>query len=383
MSVSASAWSLFLAFLRLGVTAFGGPAMIAHIRVLAVEKKRWIDEQAARDGIALCQAIPGATAMQMSAYVGLRAGGLAGAAASFVGFGLPAFVLMTALSALYVQSHEVPTVVSAFNGLQVIVVAIVANATLTFGRASLKTWRHLVNALAAAAMFAARMTPILVVFAAGLMGLVLYPKRQHPRSGESEKGSSSGKVVVALFAGIALGYALLFLLGRRLFELATLMSKVDLFAFGGGFSSVPLMFHEVVEVRSWLDGPTLLNGIALGQVTPGPIVITATFIGYLLHGVAGALVATIGVFLPSFLILVTVVPFFDRIRSARHFDQVLTGILCSFVGLLSTVTVRFASNIPWEWPRFLITLAAFVALVRKVDILWVVVVGALVSMAAL
>lgn len=215
------------------------------------------------------------------------------------------------------------------------------------------------------------------------MGLVLYPKRQHPRSGESEKGSSSGKVVVALFAGIALGYALLFLLGRRLFELATLMSKVDLFAFGGGFSSVPLMFHEVVEVRSWLDGPTLLNGIALGQVTPGPIVITATFIGYLLHGVAGALVATIGVFLPSFLILVTVVPFFDRIRSARHFDQVLTGILCSFVGLLSTVTVRFASNIPWEWPRFLITLAAFVALVRKVDILWVVVVGALVSMAAL
>lgn len=383
MPASVSAWSLFLAFLRLGATAFGGPAMVAHIRALAVEKKRWIDERAARDGVALCQAIPGATAMQMSAYVGLRAGGLAGAAASFVGFGLPAFLLMTALSALYVQAHEVPTVVSAFSGLQVIVVAIVANATLTFGRASLKTWRHLVNALAAAAMFAMKMNPILVVLAAGLMGLVLYSKHQQPLSEGSAKESFAGKVAAALFAGIALGFALLFLLDRQLFELATLMSKVDLFAFGGGFSSVPLMFHEVVEVRSWLDAPTLLNGIALGQVTPGPIVITATFIGYMLHGVAGALVATIGVFLPSFLILVTVVPFFDRIRSARHFDQVLTGILCSFVGLLSTVTVRFASNIPWDGLRFLITLVAFVALVRKVDIHWVVVVGAIVSMAVL
>jgi len=321
--------------------------------------------------------------MQMSAYVGLRAGGLAGAAASFVGFGLPAFILMTALSALYVRTHEVPTVVSAFSGLQVIVVAIVANATLTFGRASLKTWRHLVNALAAAAMFAMKMNPILVVLAAGLMGLVLYAKRQQPLSGGSAKESFSGKVAAALFAGIALGFALLFLLDRQLFELATLMSKVDLFAFGGGFSSVPLMFHEVVEVRSWLDEPTLLNGIALGQVTPGPIVITATFIGYMLHGVAGALVATIGVFLPSFIILVTVVPFFDRIRCARHFDQVLTGILCSFVGLLATVTVRFASGIPWDGPRFLITLVAFVALVRKVDILWVVVVGGIVSMVVL
>ena len=383
MSAPVSARSLFLAFLRLGATAFGGPAMIAHIRALAVEKKRWIDERAARDGIALCQAIPGATAMQMSAYVGLRAGGLAGAAASFVGFGLPAFLLMTVLSALYVQSHELPAVVSAFSGLQVIVVAIVANATLTFGRGSLKTWRHLVNALAAAAMFAMKMNPILVVLAAGLMGLVLYAKRQQPLSGGSAKESFSGKVAAALFAGIALGFALLFLLDRQLFELATLMSKVDLLAFGGGFSSVPLMFHEVVEVRSWIDGPTLLNGIALGQVTPGPIVITATFIGYMLYGVAGALIATIGVFLPSFIILVTVVPFFDRIRSARHFDQVLTGILCSFVGLLSTVTVRFASNIPWDGPRFLITLVAFVALVRKADILWVVVVGAIVSTVAL
>lgn len=353
--------------------------MIAHIRELAVDRKRWIDEREARDGIALCQALPGATAMQMSAYVGLRASGLAGAAASFVGFGLPAFLLMTALSALYVRTHQLPAVVSAFSGLQAIVVAIVANATLTFGKASLKTWRHFVNALVAAAMFAMKVNPILVVLTAGLMGLVMYARTQLPPSGGPENGSYSGKVVAVLLVGLAVGFGLLFLLDRKLFELAALMSKVDLLAFGGGFSSVPLMFHEVVEVRSWLDGTTLLNGIALGQISPGPIVITATFVGYMLHGVAGALAATIGVFLPSFLILVTVVPSFDRIKSSRHYQQVLTGILCSFVGLLFTVTIRFASNIPWDGLRLLITLGALVALVRKVDIFWVVVAGAIVS----
>lgn len=374
---------LFLAFLRLGATAFGGPAMVAQIRSLAVDKKGWIDDRGARDGIALCQAIPGATAMQMAAYVGLKAGGLAGAAASFVGFGLPAFLLMTALSSLYVRTHEVPAVVSAFSGLQAIVVAIVANATLSFGRASLKTWRHVVNALAAAAMSAMGTSPVLVVLAAGLMGLALHANPPLPLSGGAAGGSLSGKGAARLLAGVALGGALLFLLDRRLFEIAALMSRVDLLAFGGGFSSVPLMFHEVVEVRSWLDGPTLLNGIALGQVTPGPIVITATFIGYSLEGVAGALAATLGVFLPSFLILVLMVPSFDRIRGSRHFEQVLTGILCSFVGLLSTVTVRFAADVPWDGPRALITLGAFVALVRRVDILWVVVAGAMVSLAAL
>ena len=109
---------LFIAFLRLGATAFGGPAMIAYIRKMAVEKKHWLDESSARDGVALCQTIPGATAMQMSAYIGFRTRGVGGAAASFIGFGLPAFLFMMILSALYARTHTLPAVVSAFNGLQ-------------------------------------------------------------------------------------------------------------------------------------------------------------------------------------------------------------------------------------------------------------------------
>jgi chromate transporter len=126
--------------------------MIAYIRKMAVEQKHWLDEDSFRYGVALCQTIPGATAMQTSAYVGLRARGVAGALASFAGFGLPAFIIMMALSALYVRTYSLPAVVSAFNGLQAIIVAIVANATVSFGRSYLKKWRDIIIAVAAASM---------------------------------------------------------------------------------------------------------------------------------------------------------------------------------------------------------------------------------------
>jgi chromate transporter len=150
-------------------------------------------------------------------------------------------------------------------------------------------------------------------------------------------------------------------------------------AFGGGFASVPLMFHEVVEVRSWMDGPTFLNGIVLGQFTPGPIVITATFVGYLVQGFLGAITATIAIFLPSFLILVGVAPWFDRVRSSPWFARAIGGILCPFVGLLLTVTVRFAVNVHRDWPHLVLAGAALGALLIKLDILWVVLAGTAIS----
>ena len=378
-----SIFDLFTSFLRLGATAFGGPAMVAYIRKMAVEKKRWIDEQSARDGVALCQTIPGATAMQMSAYIGFRARGVAGAGASFIGFGLPAFLFMMILSALYARTHTLPAVVSAFSGLQAIVVALVANATLSFGRASIKNWRNVINALIAAGLFGLKVSPILVIVIAAFLGMILYNKQPVlPATIPTEKAHAPKSFILLLLA-TGIGFGLLFFLDRRLFDLTTLMFRIDLFAFGGGFASVPLMFHEVVEIRQWLDGPTLLNGIALGQVTPGPIVITATFVGYLLKGPLGGLLATVCVFLPSFMIVVGIAPYFDRLRSSPYFKKVITGILCSFVGLLLTVTIRFALDIPWDVPRILLSGAAFVALVLKVDILWVVIIGTVISLIVL
>ncbi|OGP53894.1 MAG: hypothetical protein A2Y65_01580 [Deltaproteobacteria bacterium RBG_13_52_11] len=376
--------SLFKSFLRLGLTAFGGPSMVAYIRTMAVEQKQWLDEESFRDGVALCQTIPGATAMQTAAYVGLRTRGVGGAIVSFVGFGLPAFILMLTFSALYTSTHTVPSVTSAFSGLQAIIVAIVANATVSFGKTTLKNWGTIVIAVVAAVLFGIGVNPLIVIAAAALVGLMLSKGQHASRSARaSTQQPLSMKPFVLLLAFIVAVFILLLLIQRRLFDLAILMFRIDLFAFGGGFASVPLMFHEIVQVRHWMDSSTFLNGIALGQVTPGPIVITATFVGYMLYGLPGGLVATLGVFSPSFLMVIGIVPYFDRLRASPYFNRAMSGILSSFVGLLLTVTVRFASHVPWDFPHVLFACAALVALLLSVDIVWVVLIGTALSVVAL
>ena len=374
---------LFLSFLKLGATAFGGPAMIPYIGKMAVERKRWLEESTFLDGVALCQTIPGATAMQVSAYVGLRARGLSGAGAAFIGFGFPAFSLMIALSAIYTRTYSLPTVVSAFHGLQAVVVAIVANATLSFGKASLKKWQDIVVASIAVGMFGWGISPILAILLSALVGVALFETTPVPFRSEPVLKPHFPSNLRWVLTAVAAGFALLFVMDRPLFELAALMFRIDLFAFGGGFASVPLMFHEIVEVRGWLEPQKFLDGIALGQVTPGPIVITATFVGYLFYGPVGGLIATLGIFLPSFLILVSVTPYFDRLRRSAYFNRAIRGIQNSFVGLLLIVTIRFALNIPWDLARALLASAALIALFLKADLLWVVLIGAGISMLAL
>jgi chromate transporter len=186
--------SLFFSFLRLGATAFGGPAMVPYIGKMAVERSRWLDENTFRDGVALCQTIPGATAMQTTAYVGFRVRGIAGASVSFIGFSLPAFLLMIGLSAFYARSNTLTPVVAVFNGLQTIVVAIVANAAVSFGKASLKGFRDVFIALVAAGMFGLGMSPIIVIILAGLLGLMLYKRDSLPTlSVSSIRRSSSAR----------------------------------------------------------------------------------------------------------------------------------------------------------------------------------------------
>jgi len=374
---------LFLSFLRLGLTAFGGPSMVAYIRKVTVGQKHWLDAETFSSGVALCQMLPGATAMQVAGYVGLKARGVRGAAASFIGFGLPAFLLMAALAALYASTHSLPAVTAAFSGLQAVIVAIIANAAISFGRATLKNWRHLVIAGGAAILFGPSVNPILVIGLAALAGLVLVqvPPMVLPARHASAPMPSTARPLAVILVAAALALLLLFIFQPALFSLSALMLRVDLLAFGGGFSSVPLMFHEVVDVRGWLDGPTFMNGIVLGQVTPGPIVITATFIGYVLRGLPGAVIATVSIFFPSFTLMVGTAPYFDRLRASPTFNKLIGGVLCSFVGLLLTVTVRLALTLHWDLLHGLLAGAAFVALLLKVDILWVVVGGVIISVA--
>jgi chromate transporter len=371
---------LFGSFLRMGITAFGGPAMIPYVRKMTVGRKRWLDSESFQDGVALCQTIPGATVMQMAAYIGLKVRGVRGALVSYIGFILPAFLLMLALSYAYSRAHALPAVLSLFSGLQAVIVAVVANATLSFGRTSLKNWKSVLIALVAAALFGFKANPVLIILLAALLGMLLTGRQQSAQKDlhRDRMAHTTVPLLGFIFTSTA-GFALLFFFSKELFQLATLMSKIDLLAFGGGFASVPLMFHEIVEVRFWMDAPTFLNGIVLGQFTPGPIVITATFVGYLVHGPIGALIGTMAIFLPSFLILVGIAPWFERLRSSPWFTRAIGGILGSFVGLLFTVTIRFGLNVHWDWMHLALAAAAFAALVSKVDILWVVIAGTAVS----
>jgi len=374
---------LFASFLRLGMTAFGGPAMVAYIRKMAVERNQWLDEATFQDGVALCQTIPGATAMQTAAYVGLRSRGLPGATVCFVGFGLPAFCFMAILSAFYARTHDLPLVLAIFQGLRAITVAIIANATLTFAKRSVAGLANLITAALAAAMFALKVNPMVVILLAALLGLIVYLQRSGPKPQVTDESSLQVRArwrVTRLALAVAAMFALLFIASRGLFDLATLMFRIDLFAFGGGFASVPLMYHEIVDVRSWMDSETFMSGIALGQITPGPIVITATFVGYLLYGIAGAIVATASIFLPSFLMVVGVVPHFDRLRASDRFNRCMSGILASFVGLLLSVTLQFGLDVPWNVPRIVLAGITLVALLLRVDVLWVVLVGVVLSM---
>jgi chromate transporter len=371
---------LFISFLRLGLTSFGGPAMIAYIRKMAVDQKSWLDDETFRAGVALCQAIPGASAMQIAAYVGLRTHGVAGAAVTYIGFGLPAFLMIILLSALYKQTHNLVVAVSLFSGLQAIIVAIVAYAAFSFGKSYLKLLRDFAIAAFAAGMFIFGISPFIVIIMAAGMGLMIYKDRPiQPRPASPKKTPQTIVPLMLISSATAIGFILLFMLQRDLFELAASMFRIDLFAFGGGFGSLPLMLNEVVYVRHWMDYQTFMSGIALGQITPGPIVITAAFVGYTVYGPIGGIIATLGIFLPSFLVLIGTVPYYDRLGDSLRFNWAVNGILCSFVGLLGSVAFHFASNMPGDLAHAIMAVAAFILLLLRVDILWVILVGAVIS----
>lgn len=356
--------------------------MVAYIGDLSVRRRGWLDEATFKDGVALVQTVPGATAMQMAAYVGLKVRGVTGALAAYAAFGLPAFALMLAFSILYSHGHELSAVVALFAGLQVIVVAIVASATLSFARNIIKGVRVLVIAAAAGILLGLGTSPFLVIAGAAAAGIILFIKsRPHGSAATDAAGSRFRAAPVAvLLILLAAVMSVLLITSREQFDLAALMLRIDLFAFGGGFASLPLMLFEVVNVRGWMDSNTFMDGVALGQITPGPIVMTTTFVGYLVFGLPGACVATAAVFTPSFLLVVVVTPFFDRLKQSPWFARAISGVLASFVGLLSYVTVKFALAVPWDIFRILLAAAALGALLKKVDILYVVVIGAALSM---
>jgi chromate transporter len=353
--------------------------MVAYIRKMVVRQKGWLDSVVFDDGVALCQAIPGATAIQVTAYVGLRIRGTAGALVAFVGFALPAFFLMMVLSAFYVSTSALPQVKVLFLALQAIIVALVAYATVSFGRISLKHWIHVLIAGIAAVLFIMSVHPIIVIVLAAILGIIILPQPDKKQETAVTTLLLPEKSFLILLILAVAFFILLYFLQYNLYTIATTMAGIDLFAFGGGFAALPLMFHEVVDVHSWMDSTTFINGLALGQVTPGPIVITATFVGYLTYGFWGGVVATIAIFIPSFLFVVGTVPYYDRLQGSQLYKKMFQGILFSFVGLLLSVTLKLALAVPWSWFLGLLAAGAFLSLLLGAEILWVVIAGVAIS----
>ena len=381
MNEKPSIRNVFVSFLRLGMTAFGGPAMVAHIRELSTQRNQWLDENDFKNGVALCQSIPGAIAMQVAAYVGLKVRGISGALAAYIGFGLPAFILMLILSALYARFNSLPKFISLFNGLQVIVIAIIFNATYSFGRNVSNNYKNVMIALLSAILFWLGVSPFIVIIVAGILGMAFLKASAKSTvvNSETKEIQWNAKQIIGLLVTFLICFTGLYFINSIFFNLAAVMLKIDLFAFGGGFASLPLMLHEVVINRGWLDSKTFMDGIALGQVTPGPIIITATFVGYLVYGFLGAIVATVAIFTPSFFMVITIAPFFDRLKNSAYFMKAIDGIFASFVGLLLYVCIKFTMTVPWDIVRVLLGLAALTALLRKVDILYIVPIGAVIS----
>lgn len=361
---------LFRVFLRLGATAFGGPAMIPHIRTMAVDRNGWLEDSDFRTGLALCQAIPGATAAQMAGYVGLRTRGLRGALAAFVAFTLPAVLLITLLSALYFRFQNLPRLLEIFAGLKILVITIVASAALDFTARYAAERIDRVLALGAALAFAAGMHPVPVLMAVVLAGLGLLPRPVAITLQPVRKGGFPA--AVTLLTVCALGYGLLWAISPELAHIARVMMGIDLVAFGGGFAALPVMLHEIVVRLGWMPQHVFMDGIALGQLTPGPIVLTSAFVGFARAGLAGAAVAAVGIFTPSLLFLTWVVPVGDRLLGNVLFQKALRASLASLAGLMTAVMAGMAVSQTWTLPGSVLCLTAFAALRMHVDVLWVV-----------
>ncbi len=373
-------------FFLIGLTSYGGPAIVAQIRTVTVRRKGWLADDEFQESLAFCQTLPGPVAVQTSAHIGWRLGGAPGALCATAAYVLPTFALMLVLSALYAGFGKLPAVEAVLQGLRAVVMAIVLDSILSMARPALKDWRGALLAAAAAAALLLHASALLVLLGAALAATLLLwgvnpPGGEGGGSGRNTPGPAWKGVAVILLAALALSGAVAVsgLWNPVLPVLAATMAKVDLLAFGGGYTAIALMHDQVVTLHPWLSNQEFLDGLALGQLTPGPVIITATFIGYKVAGMAGALVATAGVFLPSWLLLVLLAPQFERIRGLVLVHRMVRGLLAAFVAMLVYVLWQVMQAAVGDWRGALLAGAALVALRARIPPLWVVGAGILAS----
>jgi chromate transporter len=371
--------SLFLDFLKIGATAFGGfMALIAVVQTQIVERRKLLSHSEMLDGISLATVLPGPVAVNVVAYIGYKLRGLAGALVSAVGVTLPAFVLIVALSAAYFHWGQIPAVSRLFLGFVPAVTAIIIHAAWGMLRKSKPGIPEFTISLLACFLLIFRggfYTTLIVVVGSGLIGWVFFSRREAPRATDTLNPTARKPNRATLLAVDAPLLAATFLaLDTGLaFKLFFTLAGMSVLLFGGGFVFIPLMEQIIVQQHAWLTHQEFIDAIALGQITPGPILISAAFIGYKLMGLMGALVATVGIFLPPALVMLLSANVLARARNSVAVQAALRGIRAGVIGMIAAAAWSIGSTAVMGWQSAVIFVAALVALWRlHIDVAWII-----------
>ena len=346
-------------FLRLGAMGFGGPiALAGYMQRDLVERRGWFTQEEYLQGLAVAQTLPGPLAAQLAMWLGYVRRGTAGATASALAFILPPFLIVTVVAAIYVSLAGTTMIQALFYGIGPTVIVLILRGAWKLLRVTVRSDRRLwaIFAVVAAATFVARSEVAILFILAGLVGVVLYAPRYRP-SVRSVPLLLPPFVTPVVAAAASADPATLVALGVFFF-------KAGAFTFGSGLAIVPFLQQGVVHDFGWLSEREFLDAVAMGMITPGPVVITAVFVGYLVAGLAGAAVAAAGVFLPPFLMVVLFAPWIVRHRTHPAVQGFTKGATAAAAGAIVGAGAVIATQVLVDVPRLLLFGAALLILWR-------------------
>ena len=348
---------LFWNFLKIGSTAFGGfMALVAVVENIIVDRRKLLNHEDMLDGISLASVLPGPVAANVVAYVGYRLRGGWGAMATATAVILPSFLLVVGLTIVYLQAGDIPTVNKVFEGFIPAVVAIIISAAYRMSNKAVKGWQELAIAGVAALLLqtiGGIYITFLVIVSSGIVGWLLY-RRRVAKELEKQEIPPTEKLalkpvmipLLVLAAFLLLSFIPLPVGQDSLAKLFTTFSGMSLMLFGGGYVIIPMIQEIVVNSYGWLTQNEFTKAIAMGQITPGPVLISAAFIGYKVHGIWGAIVSTVGIFFPPALLMVTMSHLLEHIKGSVVIQAALKGIRPAVIGMILIAGIIVAKDVP-------------------------------------
>lgn len=360
-------------FLKLGCIAFGGPAAhIALMREEVVRRRRWIDEQHFLDLLGASNLIPGPSSTELAIHLGYVRAGWRGLVVAGTVFILPAMLIVMALAWAYERFGSLPEATAILYGVKPVILAVVLQALWTLGRTAVKDWLLAGIGLAALGLYLLGLNEIAILVLAGAVvaGLRLGARRR-------EALALLLPNVSLLVAGAQAGVDV------SLWRLFLIFLKIGSVLYGSGYVLLAFLRADLVEGTRWLTDQQLLDAVAVGQFTPGPLFTTATFVGYLVASWPGAILATIGIFLPSFILVAITNPWIPRLRSSAWASAVLDGVNVASLALMAAVTAQLGRAALIDPLTIGLLLAAAVLLIRfKINSAWLVLAGGVIGLLA-